>query len=88
MRTNTLALGRGRSPIVDFPFSGAYVASLDVAGYGLVGDLAAETLAGCRLVWPDVCRRWLPFGSLKRAEPTGAVRVIAAEQVIDSVAGS
>jgi hypothetical protein len=29
-----------------------------------------------------------PFGSLKPAEPNGAVRVIAAGQVIDSVTGS
>ena len=25
-----------------------------------MGDLAAETMAGCRLVWRGVCRRWLP----------------------------
>jgi hypothetical protein len=25
-----------------------------------MGDLAAETMAGCRLVWPGACRRWLP----------------------------
>jgi hypothetical protein len=31
-----------------------------VAGCGLMGDLAAQTMAGCRLVWPDICRRWLP----------------------------
>jgi hypothetical protein len=30
-----------------------------VAGYGLMGDLAGETMAGCRLMWPDICRRWL-----------------------------
>jgi hypothetical protein len=59
-----------------------------MAGYGLVGDLAAETLAGCRLMWHGVCRRWLPVWLLEPAEPTGVVRVIAAGQVIDSVAGS
>jgi hypothetical protein len=31
-----------------------------VAGCGLMGDLAAETTAGCRLMRPGVCRRWLP----------------------------
>src|SRR6478752_522364 len=25
-----------------------------------MGNLAAETMARCRLVWPDVCRCWLP----------------------------
>ena len=44
-----------------FRFSGAYAASLHVAGHGLMGDLAAETVARCRLVRPDICRRWLPF---------------------------
>ena len=43
-----------------FRFSGAYTASLDVAGQGLMGGLAAETVASCRFVWPDVSRRWLP----------------------------
>jgi hypothetical protein len=43
-----------------FRFSGASAASLHVAGYGPIGHLAAETMARCRLVWPDVCRRWLP----------------------------
>jgi hypothetical protein len=47
-----------------FRFSGAFAAWLHVAGCGLMGDLAAESMAGCRLVWPGVCRRWLPpFGS-------------------------
>jgi hypothetical protein len=27
---------------------------------GLIGDLAGETMAGYRLTWPDICRRWLP----------------------------
>lgn len=26
----------------------------------LMGDLVAETMAGCCLMWPDACRRWLP----------------------------
>src|SRR5215472_15587772 len=43
-----------------FRFSGAYTASLYVAGCGLMGDLAGETVADCRLLWPDICRRWLP----------------------------
>src|SRR6266702_3234329 len=43
-----------------FRFSGAFAVWLDVAGCGLMGDLAAQTMAGCRLLWPDVCRRWLP----------------------------
>ena len=43
-----------------FRFSGAYAASPHVAGCGLMGNLAAQTMAGCRLMWPDVCRRWLP----------------------------
>ena len=43
-----------------FRFSGAYAASLHVAGCGLTGDLAGETVADCRLMWPDACRRWLP----------------------------
>ena len=44
-----------------FRFSGAYAASLNVARQRLMGDLAAETMARCRLMWPGVCRRWLPF---------------------------
>jgi hypothetical protein len=43
-----------------FRFSGASAASPDVAGCGLIGQLAAQTMAGCRLAWPDACRRWLP----------------------------
>ena len=43
-----------------FRFSGASAPSLDVAGCGLMGDLAAQTVAGCRLMWPNTCRRWLP----------------------------
>ena len=42
-----------------FRFSGASAASLHVAGRGLMSNLAAETMARCRLMWPDVCRRWL-----------------------------
>jgi hypothetical protein len=30
------------------------------AGRGLMGHLAAQTMAGCRVMWPDTCRRWLP----------------------------
>jgi hypothetical protein len=55
----TLVVRGGVEPPT-FRFSGEYAALLDVAGYGLMGDLAAETLASCRLMWPDVCRRWLP----------------------------
>ena len=43
-----------------FRFSGASASSLHVAGRGLMGHLAAQTMAGCRLAWPDTCRRWLP----------------------------
>jgi hypothetical protein len=43
-----------------FRFSGAFAASLYVAGQGLIGGLAAETMARCRRTWPDKCRRWLP----------------------------
>jgi hypothetical protein len=42
-----------------FRFSGAYAPSLHVAGRGPIGDLAAEIMARCRLMWPEVCRRWL-----------------------------
>jgi hypothetical protein len=52
--------GQGRVEPATFRFSGAYATSRHVAGCGLMGDLAAETMAGCRLMWPDVCRRWLP----------------------------
>src|SRR5437773_5566775 len=40
-----------------FRFSGAFAASLHVAGCGLMGDLAAQTVAGCRLTWPETCGR-------------------------------
>ena len=43
------------SRIADFRFSGAYAASLHVAGYGLMGDLAAETVSRCRSMWPGAC---------------------------------
>ena len=43
-----------------FRFSGAFAASLHVARRGLMGHLAAQTMAGCRLMSPDICRRWLP----------------------------
>jgi hypothetical protein len=43
-----------------FRFSGASAASPDIAGCGLIGHLAGETVAGCRLMWPDACQRWLP----------------------------
>jgi hypothetical protein len=42
-----------------FRFSGAFAASLHVAGRGLMGQLAAETMARCRPMWPGVCRHWL-----------------------------
>jgi hypothetical protein len=50
----------GNTPCLNVLFSGAYAASLDVAGCGLMGDLAAQTVAGCRPTWPDICGRWLP----------------------------
>ena len=43
-----------------FRFSGAFAAWLHVAVCGLMGDLAATTVAGCRLMWPDACQHWLP----------------------------
>jgi hypothetical protein len=43
-----------------FRFSGAFVWSLHVAGCGLMGDLAATTMAGCRLMRPGVCRVLAP----------------------------
>ena len=43
-----------------FRSSGAFARSLHVAGCGLMGDLAAQTMAGCCLMWPELCRRWLP----------------------------
>jgi hypothetical protein len=43
-----------------FRFSGAFAASLHVAGCRLMGNLAAQTMAGCRLAWPDICGRCLP----------------------------
>jgi hypothetical protein len=58
-RLVTLVVRGGVEPPT-FRFSGAYAASLHVAGCGLMGDLAAETMASCRLMWPGVCRRWLP----------------------------
>jgi len=50
-----------------FRFSGAFAASLHVAGRGLTGHLAAQTMAGCRLAWPDICGRLAP-----RLAPLGA----------------
>src|SRR6266487_2147160 len=51
---------RGGAEPPTFRFSGALVWSLYVAGQGLISDLAAQTMADCRLVCPDICRRWLP----------------------------
>jgi hypothetical protein len=51
---------RGGVESPTFRFSGASAASPHVAGCGPMGDLPAETVAGCRLAWPGVCRRWLP----------------------------
>jgi hypothetical protein len=67
-----------------FRFSGAYPASLHVAGCGLMGDLAARTMAGCRLMWPHICRRWLPVWLPESTEgaAVAAGRLIAAGQVI------
>jgi hypothetical protein len=64
-----------------FRLSGAFAASLHVAGCGLMGDLAAQTVAGCRLMWPDICGRWLPVWLPELTE--GAA--IAAWQVIGTV---
>jgi hypothetical protein len=58
--TQVRTVVRGGVEPPTFRFSGAYAPSLQVAGQGLMGDLAAETMAHRRPVWPDVCRRWLP----------------------------
>ena len=52
-----LAVVRGGVEPPTFRFSGASAASLHVAGRGLMGHLAAQTMAGCRLMSPDICRR-------------------------------
>src|SRR5262245_6557384 len=53
-----------------------------------MSDLAAQTMAGCRLTWPDACRRLAPRLAPRnrqtRAAP-GALRLIAAGQVIGTV---
>ena len=51
---------RGGTEPPAFRLSGASATSLHVAGRGLMGHLAAQTMAGCRVMWPDTCRRWLP----------------------------
>jgi hypothetical protein len=58
MPREVVVKGGGEPPT--FRFSGASVRSLHVAERGLISDLAAETIAGCRLVWPHACRCWLP----------------------------
>jgi hypothetical protein len=57
-----------------FRFSGAPKTSPHDARRGLIGDLAAETNDRCRLVWPVVCRCWLPFGSPFGSPETVALR--------------
>ena len=52
--------GQGGVEPPTFRFSGASAASLHVAECGPMSDLAAETIARCPLMWPDICRRWLP----------------------------
>jgi Lsr2 len=54
-----LVVVRGGVEPPAFRFSGAYAAWLHVAGCDLMGDLAAATMAGCRLMWPGVCWCWL-----------------------------
>ena len=52
-----------------------------------MGHLAAPTMAGCRLTWPDGCRRWLPVwlpGSANAGDGR-ALRLITAGQVIGTV---
>jgi hypothetical protein len=70
-----------------FRFSGAFPPWLHVAGRGLMGDLAAQTVAGCRLMWPDICGRWLPVWLPESTEGAAAAawRLIAAWQVIGTV---
>ena len=74
-----------------FRFSGASAASPDVAGCGLMGQLAAPTMAGCRLAWPNACRRWLPVwlpGNQRTRAAAEALRLITTGQVIGTAAES
>ena len=72
-----------------FRFSGAFAASLHMAVWGLISDLAAQTMVGCRLMWPDICRRWLRVWLPESTEGavaavrrlTGALHVIGTVQV-------
>ena len=48
-------------------------------------------MAGCRLAWPDACRRWLPVwlsGNRRTRATAGALRLITTGQVADHRAGS
>ena len=53
-----------------------------------MGQLAAQTMAGCRVTWPNACRRWLPVW-LPRDRRTRAaaeaLRLITAGQVIGTL---
>ena len=53
----TTRAGSNRRPSAS---QAAYAPSLHVAACGPMGRLAAKTMARCRLMWPEVCRRWLP----------------------------
>ena len=66
-----------------FRFSGAFAASLHMAVWGLISDLAAQTMVGCRLMWPDICRRWLPEST--EGAVAAAWRLIVALHVIGTV---
>jgi hypothetical protein len=80
----TLVVRGGIEPPA-FRFSGAYAAWPHVAGCGLMGQLAAETMAGRRLMWPDVCLRWLPVWLLVSA---ASVRYVSRPADRDATQGS
>src|SRR5262249_5289853 len=48
-----------------------------------MGHLAGQTMAGCRLMSPDVCRRWLPvwLPGVGGRGAAGALRLITVGQV-------
>jgi hypothetical protein len=77
-RLVTLVVRGGVEPPT-FRFSGASAASLHIAGQGLMGHLAAETMARRRLVWLDICRHWLPVWLPKISLASLTFAVVATE---------
>jgi hypothetical protein len=78
--------GQGRAEPPAFRFSGAFAASLHVAGRGLMGQLAAETMAGCRLTWSHACRRWLPVWLPKLVSTANVYRADGAAAQCEALA--